>query len=416
MADDAEHPADPPCPPPPLCPGTDRADAGAGTVPATGAGTGAGAGPVPAFRPRLPCAERLLPYLRRIDAARLYSNRGPLVDELERRLARLTGAPPHGLRTAASGTLALTLAILAHAGRGDAGGAKPLALMPAFTFVATAQAAELCGWRPVFADVDPRRWTLDPAAVRAHPDFGRVGLILAAAPYGVLPDIAGLAALQAATGVPVVIDAAAGFDALLQVPGTVSDTVPMALSFHATKGFSTAEGGAVAWTSAPGQMRVMQIANFGFLGTRTARSAGLNAKMSEYHAAVGLAMLDEIDATRAAQARVAGTYARLARARGMADRLHLPPRISPAYALYEATEAAACTRAEAALRAAGIDSRRWYGQGVDREPWYATARPGALPVTRDLCDRLLGLPMAPDLDAASIARIVSVLATPGDGA
>ncbi|WP_201157751.1 DegT/DnrJ/EryC1/StrS family aminotransferase [Rhodobaculum claviforme] len=373
--------------------------------------------PVPVFRPLLPCVERLLPYLRRIDATRLYSNRGPLVEELEGRLADLIAVPPHGLRLAASGTLALMLAILAHAGRGVAEGARPVALMPAFTFVATAQAAEMCGWRPVFADVDPVRWTLDPDAVRAHPDFGRAGLIVAAAPYGILPDIAGLARLQAETGVPVVVDAAAGFEALCDAPGTVSDTVPMALSFHATKSFSTAEGGAVAWGCASGQRRVMQIANFGFFGTRAARTIGLNAKMSDYHAAVGLAMLDDLAARRAAQAHVADSYARAAQGR-VAGRLHLPPRISPAYALYEATDAGACARAEAALHADAIESRRWYGHGVHREPWFAdTQAPeakaeaaGVLPVTCRLCDRLLGLPTAPDLDLASIAWIVAALA------
>ena len=392
---------------------------GPGTGPGTEAGTAAGAGAfLPVLRPLLPPAEALLPYLRRIDAGRLYSNRGPLVWELEARLAGRIGTTAQAVRTAASGTLALALAILAHAGRGDPAGPRPIALLPAFTFVATAQAAELCGYRPVFVDVDPVRWTVDPAALRAHPAFDRAGLVLVAAPYGVLPDVAGCARLQAETGVPVVIDAAASFEALCDSPGRVSETVPMALSFHATKGFSTGEGGAVVWASEAAQLQVLQIANFGFLGTRAARSIGLNAKMSEYHAAVGLAMLDALEARRAAQARVAATYAAAAAAVGLRGRLHLPPRISPAYALYGATDAPTCTRAAAALQTAGIDSRRWYGRGVDREPWYAAApaeplqdrRPETLPVTRDLCDRLLGLPTAPDLNPDAIIRVVTALA------
>ena len=389
-----------------------------------GRGTGA-AGFLPVLRPQLPPAEALLPYLQRLDTGRLYSNRGPLVWELETRLAGLFGASA-AVRTAASGTLALALAILAHAGRGDPAGPRPLALLPAFTFVATAQAAELCGYRPVFVDVDPLRWTADPDGLRGHPALDLAGLILVAAPYGVLPDVEGCARLQAETGVPVVIDAAASFETLCDHPGRVSETVPLALSFHATKGFSTGEGGAVVWASEAAQLRVLQIANFGFLGTRAARSIGLNAKMSEYHAAVGLAMLDDLEPRRAAQARVAASYAAAAAASGLRGRLHLPPRISPAYTLYEAADAPACARAVAALNAAGIDSRLWYGRGVDREPWYAAGPadplqdrrperlpgtlPETLPVTRDLCDRLLGLPTAPDLDPDAIVRVVTTLA------
>ncbi len=389
-------------------------------------------GRVPAFRPQLPCADRLLPYLQRIDAARIYSNRGPLVWELEIRLARAMGLPGHAVHAAASGMLALVLAILTHAGRGDPAGPRPLALVPGLTFVATAQAAELCGYRPVFVDVDPARWTVDPSALRTHPALARAGLVLAAAPYGVLPDMAGLERLQAATGVPVVVDAAAGFEALCDAPGSASATVPMVLSFHATKGFSTGEGGAVIWDCEDARLRLIRTGNFGFLGTREARGPGLNAKMSEYHAAVGLAMLDDLGPRRQAQARVAASYGQAAATAGLRGRLHLPPRISPAYALYEATDAAACDRAAAVLDAAFIDSRRWYGRGVDREPWYAPAQaaPGPfpdappdlsadlsaaapkapLPAAHDLCDRLLGLPTAPDLDAAGIARIIAALA------
>ena len=368
---------------------------------------------IPAFRPLLPTAAQLRPYLERIDAGRSYSNRGPLVWELEDRLAARLGQPGRTVCTAASGTLALVLAILAHAGPAGSVRPRPVALMPAFTFVATAQAAELCGYRPVFVDVDPGQWTLDPARLRAHPELDRAGLVLAAAPYGILPDVAGLADLQADTGLPVVIDAAAGFEALLDRPSAVSAAIPMALSFHATKSFSTGEGGAVVWGCAAGQLRVMQIANFGFLGAREARTVGLNAKLSEYHAAVGLAMLDDLDTRRRQQAAVARRYACAADAAAMPGRLHLPPRISPAYALFEAPTPDLRARAEVALAEALVDCRRWYGRGVDLQPHFADTAPRTdddpLPVTRDLCDRLLGLPMAPDLGAAAIARVIAAL-------
>src|SRR5258708_10789253 len=91
---------------------------------------------IPVMRPILPSASQLLPYLRRIDATRNYSNSGPLVAELEGRLGEHLRLPSGGVVTAASGTTALIGAILAKAGPAKV--ERPFALIPAFTFVATA--------------------------------------------------------------------------------------------------------------------------------------------------------------------------------------------------------------------------------------------------------------------------------------
>src|SRR5262245_17204187 len=100
---------------------------------------------VPVMRPKLPNADRLLPYLRRIDSGRLYSNFGPLTVELQNRLALHFGMPPDCVVCASCGTAALMAAILATAG--PATRDRPYALVPAFTFAATAAAVELCGYR-----------------------------------------------------------------------------------------------------------------------------------------------------------------------------------------------------------------------------------------------------------------------------
>jgi dTDP-4-amino-4,6-dideoxygalactose transaminase len=402
----------------------------AAEVPAGGQAAAAerAAGFLPVYRPLLPTAEALLPYLRQIDAARFYTNRGPLVWQLEQRLAGLLGQEGHAVRTAASGTLALELAILAHAGRATPD--RPLALLPSFTFAATAQAAERCGYRPVFVDVDPATWTLDAAALAHHPLRARAGLAVAVAPYGRLPDTAALAALQAETGIPVAVDAAAAFETLLDAPHALTPALPLALSLHATKGFSTGEGGAVLWPCREGQARVVQIANFGFRTGREAETVGLNGKLSEFHAAVGLAMLEGLAARREAQAAVVAAWVAQAACRRLPGRLHLSPRISPAYALLETPDAATCRHAEAALAEQGIETRRWYGRGVHRQPYFTPPAPAAdplrdptpcptpdpLPVTAALCDRLLGLPTAPDQTAAEIARVLDALAAVAEGA
>jgi dTDP-4-amino-4,6-dideoxygalactose transaminase len=363
------------------------------------------------YRPELPPARAVAAYLERCDAARFYSNRGPLVRELEALLAAAFGQGPESLRSAASGTAALEAAILAHAG--PAGPERPLALVPAYTFAATALAAERCGYRVAFLDVDPGSWALDPAALRGHPRLAEAGVVLPVAPYGRMPDLAGFETFQTETGVPVVVDAAAATEALLDAPQLVSPTLPLVLSFHATKTFATGEGGAVVWADPEGQARVEQVSNFGFRYSRECKMAGLNGKLSEYHAAVGLAMLDMFDARRRDYARVSGAWA--AAARGLPGRLHAPPDLASVYILWEAPEAAAMDRAEAALTAAGIETRRWYEAGLHRQPHWQPPDAGseapALPVTEDLGARLLGLPMSHDLAPAAIARICGVLAS-----
>src|SRR5262249_18475437 len=110
---------------------------------------------LPVMRPQLPPASRLLPYLSRIDQSRIYSNFGPLTADFERRLSAHFAAPERTVTTLANATLGLALAL-------EAQGARPgtLCLMPAWTFVASAQAAVAAGMVPFFVDVDPATWAL----------------------------------------------------------------------------------------------------------------------------------------------------------------------------------------------------------------------------------------------------------------
>lgn len=364
------------------------------------------------YRPELPPADAIAAYLRRCDAARFYSNRGPLVRDLEVRLAAAFGQPSAALRSAASGTAALEAAILAHAG--PATPERPLALVPAYTFAATALAAERCGYRVAFLDVDADSWCLAPGAAGADPRLGQAGLVLPVAAYGRMPDIPGFAALQAETGVKVVVDAAAATEALMDAPGHVTAALPLALSFHATKTFSTGEGGAVVWADAEGQARVEQVSNFGFRLSRECKLAGLNAKMSEYHAAVGLAMLDGFAERRRAYGAVTAVWrAEATGLPGLPGRLHLPPDLASIYVLWEAPDAATMARTEDALTAAGIETRRWYEAGLHVQPHFARETQPPLPVTADLGARLLGLPMSHDLPRRSVGRIARALAAAG---
>ena len=329
---------------------------------------------------------------------------------LEARLTALFGMPAAKTITAASGTAALTAAILATAGRATQ--ARPLCLCPAHTFVATALAAELCGYRVHLVDVDERTWALDAETLGRHALLDRTGIIVVTAPYGRRFSQSAWARFRERTGVPVVIDAAASVEALADHTTDLIGAVPVVLSLHATKAFGVGEGGALI-CSDPNLVRATIAAlNFGFDDVRETTGPGLNGKMSEYHAAVGLAELDGWAVKRAGLRHVADRYRHAALARGL--RLHAAPEVSSCYVLIEAATEREAERAQASLRGAGIDYRFWYGTGLHRERYFRTHTRDPLPVVEALAPRLIGLPVAPDLPDAVVDRIVAALAEFGD--
>lgn len=363
---------------------------------------------VPVMRPRLPRTHRLVPYLQRIDASRSYSNFGPLATELESRLAGVFALPVDGVVSAGSGLAALVGAILACAGRATAH--RPCAIVPGYTFVATAVAAEQCGYLPWLADVDPASWQMTPDDVMRHPALQTVGLVLPVAAMGRPVEQAAWMAFSARTGIPVVIDGAAQFDALVEDPTRYLGGVPVALSFHATKSFGVGEGGAVASRDTDLVLRTSRALNFGFDGSRDSRSASTNGKMSEYHAAVGLAELDGWDEKQLAMRRVAARYRQEFDAFGLATALHVAPAVAASYALYLAADVDQSRRVRAALVADNLDFRLWYGLGLHRQNYFSGLSRGPLHVTDDLAPRLIGLPNAPDLPDEVIARVARAVA------
>lgn len=131
---------------------------------------------IPILKPKLPNAEALMPYLRRMDAARTYANHGALATEFEERLAAQIGAEGARFSAASNGTIAIVGAILASAGRSRP--ERPLAIIPGLTFVATAIAASQCGYEPYFVDVDSESWLLQPEALLGCDVLSRTGVVI----------------------------------------------------------------------------------------------------------------------------------------------------------------------------------------------------------------------------------------------
>jgi dTDP-4-amino-4,6-dideoxygalactose transaminase len=356
---------------------------------------------IPIMRPKLPSSVRLLPYLEGIDQSRIYSNFGPLAAMLERRLAAQFGAPGDTVATVANGTLGLALALAAQ-------GARPgrLCVAPAWTFVASAQAASMAGLVPYFVDVDRSTSALDPktidAVIGGAP--GDVGAIMPVVPFGQPIDFIAWNRVQSSTGIPVVIDAAAGFDSL------VATETPAVVSLHATKVFAIGEGGAVVSTD-PSLIRSIRTrSNFGFYGSRDAIVPALNAKLSEYHAAVGNASLDEWAIARTEWMAAAAAYRR--RLAGC-EYVQLQEGFGHSWVssvcVLNFAERMAAARVERSFQSAGIQTRHWWGFGAHAHSSTLHMPRAALPVTNRLASSTLGVPLFREMTSNDIDRVIQCI-------
>jgi dTDP-4-amino-4,6-dideoxygalactose transaminase len=365
---------------------------------------------IPVLRPKLPDAQSLLPYLLRTDESRIYSNFGPLAVEFQSRLAMLLGVAPESVISASCGTNALIAAILG--GAGVPTNSRPYAIIPSFTFVATAIAAERCGFQLYFVDVDPNSWTLDAFKMLEHPILDHAGVIIPVAPFGRPVLQQDWLAFRERSGVPVVIDAGASLSCIIDDSRSFIGSIPTAFSLHATKSFGIGEGGCVISTEGDVIARVSASLNFGFIETRDSAIPSLNGKLSEYHAAVGLALLSCWKEKWATVSRVVRCYRDEFGRHGLSERFFSLPQIDGSYALFLCGTGKEAGQIMSALERDCIDFRLWYGAGVHRHTHFLNAaRDDHLPVTERLGCTLIGLPMAPDLQLADIARVAAVVSS-----
>ncbi len=357
--------------------------------------------------PAIPDRERLF---ARLDAAldrRRLTNRGPLVEEFEARIAALAGTR-HAVAVC-NGTVGLELAARAVGLSGEV-------IVPAFTFVATAHALAWIGLEPVLCDVDPRTHCLDPRVVEAA-ITPRTSGILAVHLWGRPAAVSELQAIADRFGLRLLFDGAHAFAARCgdrPVGGQGDATV---FSFHATKFLSAAEGGAVVTDDDAVARRLRLLQNFGFAGVDRVVDEGTNGKMSELAAAFGLTSLDDLDALLAVNRRRLATWRR-----ELADIPGLSPVIwgtadarNDQYCVVEVDPArTGLTRDQlvAVLRAENVLARRYFHPGLHRMEPYRSRPPAGgwrLPATERLCERVLVLPTGAAVSDEQIVRMADIL-------
>lgn len=355
---------------------------------------------IPVMKPLLPIESELRPYLQRIDEARYYSNHGALVREFEGRLATHFGVEAAQVSTVANGTIALSAALLA-------AGAEPgkACLVPSWTFVASAAAIWSANLRPHFIDVCEQTWMLDPETILQRADLKQVGAVMPVSAFGAPVDTAAWDRFTDKTGIPVVIDAAAGFDTISRIARARVARAPIMVSLHATKVFGIGEGAAVLSTDADLVTRVRQICNFGVWGPPEGQVLGYNGKLSEYHAAVGLAAFRGWEQRRAAIDALTLHYRReLKTVAGVFTSPYFGHGWVSCYCNIRVRDA---RELNGVLIRNGIETRRWWRDGVSRQPAYRPFSADPLPVTEALARGVTALPFYHDLERAQVDRIVA---------
>ncbi|MFO8004498.1 DegT/DnrJ/EryC1/StrS family aminotransferase [Thioalkalivibrio sp.] len=362
--------------------------------------------PIYVTQPQLPPLEDLIPYLEQIWENRVLTNRGPFHNQFEQALAEYLGLEHLSLFT--NGTIALVTALQALRIRGEV-------ITSPYSFVATAHSLLWNGIQPVFVDIDPKTMNLDPTKIEAA-ITPETTAILPVHCYGNPCDVDAIEEIADNYNLKVVYDGAHAFGVQCHCGSVLKHGDLSVLSFHATKVFNTFEGGAIVCPDAKTKQHIDRLKNFGFVGETTVVASGINGKMHEFSAALGLLQLEHIDAAIARRREIDAAYReQLAAVPGITcptragqqvdNYAYFPILVGPEYplerdAIYEK------------LKEHGIHGRRYFYPLISQFPMYRglpSARPDNLPVATEVAEQVICLPIYPDLSAADVERITGLL-------
>lgn len=363
--------------------------------------------PVYVTRPLLPPLEDYVERLREVWASGWLTNGGDQHQRLEAALAAHLGSPHLSLFN--NGTLGLIVACQALRLSGEV-------ITTPFSFPATPHVLSWNAVTPVFADVEPDTMNLDPARIESL-ITGRTTGILGVHVYGTPCQVQAIDDIARAYGLKVIYDAAHAFGAQIDGRPIASFGDATMFSFHATKLFHTAEGGALAVRDADTKRRIDLLKNFGIKNEHEVVMPGINGKMSELSAAMGLAVLDHIEAERVRRQRVADLYlARLARHDGLTA-LRPPPHVRDSLQYFVVRIDAGRTgvtrdQLHARLRELNIITRKYFYPLCSQYSCYRhlpSAQPAELPVATRLANEVLCLPFHGGLTDDDVHRLCDAI-------
>ncbi|MBK1876640.1 DegT/DnrJ/EryC1/StrS family aminotransferase [Pelagicoccus mobilis] len=349
-------------------------------------------------KPYLPPVEEYMRYLREIWDRSHITNGGPLVKGLELRLQEFHGVS-YPIRCVSNGTLGLQLIFKAMGIKGDV-------VTTPFTYIATSSSARWDGLRLKFADIESSSLTIDPEAVEASID-SRTEAILATHVYGNACDVEAIERIAARHSIPVIYDAAHAFGVNYKGRSLLEWGDASMVSTHATKVFHTVEGGFVLARDPKVDERIEWMRRFGHNGPNAFHGVGINAKMSELHAAMGVCMFEHINELISTRREIWSVYAAcLANSDLPLNRLEWRVGTEPNWAyfpiLFGSEEVlVACVQY---LTERGVNARRYFYPSLDQLSFLAGSTFDC-PIASSVAERVLCLPLSAGM-AISDAELV----------
>jgi dTDP-4-amino-4,6-dideoxygalactose transaminase len=362
--------------------------------------------PIYVTQPDLPPLADFLPYLEKIWDNRVLTNGGPFHKQFEAELAGYLGVKHISLFTNA--TIALVTALQSLRITGEV-------ITTPYSFVATAHSLLWNGIKPVFVDIDPTTLNLDAARIEAA-ITPQTTAIMPIHCYGTPCDVEAIQRIADDYNLKVIYDAAHAFGVRREGESVLAHGDLSVLSFHATKVFNTFEGGAIISPDAKTKQRIDHLKNFGFVNETTVVATGINGKMSEFNAALGLLQLKHVGRAIERRRQVDALYRSLLGGlpglrmidkplNATANQSYFPILVGPQFAtsrdaLYQR------------LKEQGIHARRYFYPLISDFPMYRglpSADPAGLPVAAAASSQVLCLPIYPALTDEDVFRIVDVI-------
>lgn len=362
---------------------------------------------IPVTQPYLPPLEEFIPYLRELWDSRILTNGGAFHRQFEQALCDYLGV--EHLSLFSNGTIGLVTALQALRITGEV-------ITTPYSFVATAHSLLWNGIKPVFVDIDPQTLNLDPARIEAA-ITPQTTAIMPVHVYGRPCEVDAIERIADTYNLKVIYDAAHAFGVRGVDGRSILRHGDLAvLSFHATKVFNTFEGGAIVCPDAKTKQRIDHLKNFGFVDEVTVVAPGINGKMSEVNAAFGLVQLRHIDQAIARRSEIDAQYrGRLKHVAGLTCPPMMPAsQANFAYFPVLVDDGFPITRDQLydLLRAHGIMVRRYFYPLISSFSMYRglpSAKPDILPVATRAADRILCLPIYPDLTDDEQNRVIDLI-------
>lgn len=358
---------------------------------------------IPYTRPYLPSRDRLDHYIDGIYERAWLTNNGELVQELTRRLEEYLGV--ENLLLVANGTLALQIAYRALGISEKSHYERVEAITTPFTFIATASSLKWDGVEPVFADIDPDTWCLDPTlieeAVTPH-----TRAIVPVHVFGNACEVEAIDVIAQRHSLKVIYDASHAFGVTYQDESLLKHGDAATLSFHATKLFHSIEGGAIVFKRKEDLERAKKMINFGIRGPETIEELGINAKMNEFQAAMGLCVLDELEENTSGRAAVWYSYESALKDHFYLQKRH--PKCSNNYAYFPLmmTHEIQIKTILNLFKEHDVVARRYFYPSLDRLDFLYNR---SCYFSRKVSEKMLCLPLFSSLGLAECSKINRIL-------